>query len=96
MLDCRTKQKWDKAHHRALKVMQNNPRKANKLDDIYHCPTYYSGYNLRSIRRNMRYQGSTPAEINHASNTAYFGRGNNWTVMKLINEMMKRQKNKRN
>ena len=93
MLDSRTKDQWDNAYNRALKVLQNNPRKAKKLQDIYNRPSYYSGYYLRSIKGNMRYQGSTPAEINHSSNVAYFGNGNNWTVMKQINEMMKRQQN---
>ena len=92
MLDSRTTEKWDNAYNRSLKVLQNNPRKAKKLQDIYNHPFYYSGYYLRSIQGNMKYQGSTPAEINHSSNVAYFGNGNNWTVMKTINEMMKRQK----
>jgi hypothetical protein len=41
----------------------------------------------------MRYQGSTQAEINHSSNVAYFGNCNNWTVMKQLNDMLKRQQN---
>ena len=73
-------------------MSQNNPRKAKKLQDIYNRPSYYSGYYLRSIKGNIKYQGFIPAEINHSSNVTYFGNGNNWTVMKQINEMMKRQK----
>ena len=46
-----------------------------------------------SIEGNRGHRGSTPAEINHASIVAYFGKGNNWSIMEQINELMKRHQN---
>ena len=46
-----------------------------------------------SIEGNRGHRGSTPAEMNHASIVAYFGKGNNWSIMEQINELIKRRQN---
>ena len=93
MLTGRTKKIWDNAYSTACNILKTNPRKKKKLEDIYNRPTYYSGYHLMSIEGNRGHRGSTPAEINHASIVAYFGKGNNWSIMEQINELMKRHQN---
>ena len=58
---------------------------------IYKRLTYYAGYYLHTIEKNLNLQGLTPVDINHDSPVAlYIGKGNCWSIIKQLNETMKR------
>ena len=65
MLTCHTKAQWEILSKKALKEIENDPRKTGKLLNIVNSVTYYAGFYLRSLEGNLDLLGSTPAEINH-------------------------------
>ena len=62
MLLSETKQQWDKSYNNALKFVESDPQKRNKLCEIYENPTYYAGYYLKSLIDNIGNLRSVPAD----------------------------------
>ena len=91
MLTCRTKAQWENLSNKALKGIENDPRKIGKLLNIVNSVTYYAGFYLRSLEGNLDLLGSTPAEINHASNVAHLGKGASWSISEHCANLFKRQ-----
>ena len=90
MLRCFTKEQWDLLGNKALRAIENDPRKVDKLIAICHKEKYYAGYYLRGIEGNRSFQGSTPAEQNHASNVAHLGKGASWSIAEHIAQLFKK------
>ena len=64
MLLSETKGQWEKCYNNALKFVESDPQKRDKLCEIYDNPKYYAGYYLKSIIVNIGMLGSIPAEKN--------------------------------
>ena len=91
MLKCYTKAQWDLLYNKALRAIDDDPNKVDKLIEIGHNETYYAGYYLRDIAGNMNLMGSTPAEQYHASITFHLGKGASWSLAEQIVQLFKRQ-----
>ena len=73
MLNSLTRDHWNNAYNSAKNILINHPDKLELLDEIYNDPQYYSGYYLKTIRRNMNLRGNVGAEQNHSSLHAFLG-----------------------
>ena len=91
MMYCTTKEQWDLLYHKALREIGNDLRKVEKLIDIGNNESYYAGYYLKGIEGNLGLNGSTPVEINHASNVAHLGKGASWSLSEHCAHLFKRQ-----
>ena len=91
MLTCHTQAQWDLLYNKALREIDNDPDKVDKLIAIGHNPEYYAGYYLKGIEGNMGYLGSTHAEQNHASVKSHLGEGASWSIAEQMTHLFKRQ-----
>ena len=90
LLSC-TKDEWSFSYRKAREAVKEFPLMVEKLEEIYNNPSYYAGYYLKNIVGNLTLLGSVPAEINHSSICAYFGKGANWTLSYHMMILMERQ-----
>ena len=91
MLLSHTVDEWNEAYISASAILVNLPFKKDELDDIYNRPSYYAGYYFRNITGILNCYGSTVAEQNHFSITAYYRNSDAWTIIYQINKLMERQ-----
>ena len=94
MLDSTTKSNWENAYLAAREKLEDHPEKIEILDKIYNDPTYYSGYHLRSIRRNLWLRGNVPAEQNHSSLHAFLGQSMCTSLAIEVQKLLQRHQQK--
>jgi hypothetical protein len=95
MLLSRSKKDWDESYHNAVRLLQADPLKLEKLDKIYGNPSYYAGYYLRIKVGKLNLNGSTGSEQNHASTQAHIGPGGaGYSIMDNVCALVKRETQK--
>lgn len=85
-LSSSTKEEWIRAYNKARLWIINIPCQLELFDKIYNNPKYYSDHYIRSLRCNLKYQGSITAEkllfkcksLGYRSIVVI-----NWTIMSL-------------
>ena len=82
---------WNNSFAEASDLISHHPDKLQLLKDIYSKPEYYAGYRTRQIKCNLNLNGSTVAEINHASIGAHLGSGGIMTIMDQLSQLLTQQ-----
>jgi hypothetical protein len=94
MLESKTIRDWDLGYSSAKIILQTDPEKVSKLDDIYQNPSYYAGYKLCEADGSLGRQGDSHAEQNHASIVAYIGKGGTFDLAEQVEKLMERHQAK--
>ena len=84
-------EEYDSAYQSENSYLSDDPLKINKLESIYHNPSYYCGYVIRALVGNLKCRGSVPSEQNHSSVIAFLGKGNaGMSIMTHSSKLLKR------
>ena len=87
-----TKKECEQAFMECSNILCGDANLLKKLIDIHNNPSYYAGWWLSEIEGNLKLRGSVPAEQNHSSITAWFGKGANWQIAEQVKQLISRQR----
>jgi hypothetical protein len=88
MLESKTPKDWEIGYNGARILLQADPEKACKLEEVYNNPGYYAGYCLFQLEGSLGRQGDSHAEQNHASIVAHLGKGGNFDLEEQVQKLI--------
>ncbi len=87
-----TKDEWELSYTSAKAFLLHDAEKFSALEQIYHNPSHFAGWFLKTIAGNLFLHGSVPAEQNPSSVAAHLGPGASWSVVEQVSRLLERQK----